>query len=205
MFNSRTDAREGPHHPGVANRFRSMTRAHLRTKPRWLRATCVGSVLVLLSGFCSSPLRAQTSARPDTMWADTSEAGLIVGYETLMQRYQTLRPRVSLDTAAMRTATHALLLDGLVVDETRSRLGATFYDLFYRRWEAPEGAAGHTITVQERPAPGLGAVVIVRVDDETVFGTRLQPRHAYIERAAKAAVYYARRHLQKETGSLFDY
>lgn len=120
--------------------------------------------------------------------ADTTRTAVLIGYRTLRRRLRALQPR---DSAVAIEA--SLLLEGLVVDQTRTRLGRQFYDLFYRRWEAPEGAAGLTVTVEERPAPGRGSVVTVRADGEVTFRARLQPDRGYLERAARAAIFYTRR------------
>lgn len=86
-------------------------------------------------------------------------------------------------------------LTGLVVDETRTTIGRDFYDVFYEAWEAPEGSVNYTVVVEEQPVPSLGARVIVRINDDVAFDTRLQPRYDQIRQAALAAVSYAQRTL----------
>ena len=147
---------------------------------------------------------AQTFPQSDSKQVSTfTTADIITGFESLKEHYRTLQPR---NKANDGPAAAALInLSGLVVDETRSRLGRQFYDLFYSQWEAPRGAGGHTVKVEERPGLGRGSVVFVRIDDELVYGSRLQPRYSEIEQAAKAAVYYATRHLQQQVGSRLGY
>ncbi len=134
--------------------------------------------------------------------ADTTDStrvdSLAIGYESLRRRYQSLERKDSLaeGVATNEAGDPRLMLDGLVVDETRSKLGRDFYDLFYSTWQAPGGAVNYTVTVQERPAPGMGTFVVVRVNDEISFQARLQPRYEFIGRAAEAAVYYVRRRLR---------
>ena len=162
----------------------------------------------MMAAFLLLPLpwyaAAQTFPQADSMQVSTFTAeDIITGFESLKEHYRTLQPR---NTAREGAATAAMInLSGLVVDETRSRLGRQFYDLFYSQWEAPRGAGGHTVKVEERPGLGRGSVVFVRIDDELVYGSRLQPRYSEIEQAAKAAVYYATRHLQQQISSQSTY
>ena len=86
-------------------------------------------------------------------------------------------------------------ISGLVVDETRTTIGRDFYAVFYEAWEAPEGSVNYTVVVEEQPVPSLGTRVIVRINDDVAFDTRLQPRYDQVREAALAAVMYAQRAL----------
>jgi curli production assembly/transport component CsgE len=86
-------------------------------------------------------------------------------------------------------------INGLVVDETRTTIGRDFYQVFYDAWVAPENSINYTIVVEEQPVPGRGTRLIVRLNDEVAFDTRLQPRYEQIQEAALAAVSYTRRAL----------
>ena len=90
-------------------------------------------------------------------------------------------------------------ITGLVVDETRTTIGRDFYDIFYEAWQPPEGSVNYTVVVEEQPVPSLGTRVIVRINDQVAFDTRLQPRYEMIQEAALAAVAYAQRVLASAT------
>lgn len=79
-------------------------------------------------------------------------------------------------------------ISGMVIDETRSKIGRDFYDLFYQNWTAPEEVSGFTITITEQPAPGLGTIISVKANDTETFKYRLQPRYDFIQQAAQYAV-----------------
>ncbi|MEX0661819.1 MAG: CsgE family curli-type amyloid fiber assembly protein [Balneolaceae bacterium] len=79
-------------------------------------------------------------------------------------------------------------LDGMIHDETRSKVGKDFYDIFYMYWQSPEEANNFTIHITETPAPSLGTVVSVEVNDSKTFTMKLQPRYEVIEEAGKSAV-----------------
>ncbi len=88
-----------------------------------------------------------------------------------------------------------LVLDGLVVDETMTKWGRDFYDVFYATWEAPESAVNFMITIREQPLPSMGTGITLILDNEIIFQARLQPRYEMIERVAEQAVYVAYRRL----------
>ena len=164
----------------------------------------------LLSG-PALDVRAQTSAdvRPDTAGRPAPPRDLALTYDELLREYRRYR-RVDApaDGSAADTAAspdpdvQRLEIDGLVVDETLTKLGRDFYEGFYRLWRAPEGAVNYTVTVQERPLPSIGTLVAVRVDDEVAFQVRLLPRADAIEGAARQAVAVAQQRLLSRTSAL---
>lgn len=76
-------------------------------------------------------------------------------------------------------------IDGLVVDQTLSRVGHLFCEELINGWEVP-GQVG-TITVRERPDLIAGNIVWVEVDDNIVYQERLGTRTSGIEEKAQAA------------------
>lgn len=76
-----------------------------------------------------------------------------------------------------------LEIDGLILDETRSKLARDFYETFYRNWSTLQiDAHGQTITIREMPARiGIGSVVVVEVNDKTITQLNLRPQTEVIE------------------------
>jgi hypothetical protein len=93
-----------------------------------------------------------------------------------------------------------LEIDGLVVDETVTRMGRDFYEVFHAAWEPPEGQFNYIIRLQEQPIPGLGTRVILLFNDEVLFQLQLQPRYDYIEELAQLAAQYTREELERRSG-----
>jgi curli production assembly/transport component CsgE len=87
-------------------------------------------------------------------------------------------------------------ISGMVIDETRSKIGRDFYDVFYQNWTAPEAVSGFTITISEQPAPGLGTIISVKANDTETFKYRLQPRYEFIQQAGKYAVNITQNYLK---------
>jgi curli production assembly/transport component CsgE len=90
-----------------------------------------------------------------------------------------------------------LEIDGLIVDETRTRIGSDFYDLFYTNWEAPLQARNFTIVITEQPVPQMGTRITLRVNDQDVAQFMLQPRYEIIEQYAQQSVQFLRQHLEE--------
>ncbi len=79
-------------------------------------------------------------------------------------------------------------ISGLVVDETLTKAGRDFYEVFYSQWEAPATELDYTIFIKELPAPGRGSQVMVYLDETELFNQPLQPRYDVIEAVAQYAV-----------------
>ncbi len=86
-------------------------------------------------------------------------------------------------------------IDGLIVDETATKVGRDFYDIFYGAWEPPDGAANYTVRIQEQPSPGLGSRVLVFLNEDALFQLQLQPRYEVVEMLGKEAAAYVREEL----------
>lgn len=96
---------------------------------------------------------------------------------------QGAQPRASQFEEHVRSSAD-LEVDGLIVDETITKIGRDFYDVFHRQWEAPPSAKNFTILIKERPTRGNGALIQVALNDELLFEQQLQPRYDVIEEVA---------------------
>lgn len=79
-------------------------------------------------------------------------------------------------------------IDGLLVDDTKTKSGKDFYDLFYGGWEAPVAAKNYSITVSEKPFRLTSTQVVVSINDNPVYQSILQPRQDIIEALAEEAI-----------------
>ncbi len=96
-------------------------------------------------------------------------------------------------------------IDGMIHDETRSRIGRDFYDIFYASWQSPPEASHYSIRITEQPAPNLGTIVAVEVNNTVTYRNRLQPRHDIIEEAGRFAVRQTYMFLQQNQQQLIIY
>ncbi len=76
-------------------------------------------------------------------------------------------------------------IDGLVIDESITKVGRDFYELFYNGWEPPEKASDYTIYIEEQPGRGRITAVEVRINEDVIFEGNLQPRYDYLEGLAE--------------------
>lgn len=152
----------------------------------------------------SSSDTAQTNEKKDGLERSNADTVQAENNEELLKEFRKAFEKMveskedSINEKKQQQAEKELMLelDGMVVDETRSRIGRDFYDLFYQNWQAPEEASNFTIRISEQPTPTLGSIVSVKVNDEMTFRYRLQPRFSLIERAAKFAAAKTRHHLE---------
>ena len=89
----------------------------------------------------------------------------------------------------------ALELDGLVINETRTRIGQDFYDYFYTLWEAPAKIADYTVYIEEKPIGIVGSWVSIKVNDTYIYRNRHTPRREELENSAEQAVALVRQYL----------
>ncbi len=87
-------------------------------------------------------------------------------------------------------------MNGLVIDETVTKIGRDFYELFYARWEAPSSSMGYTLYIKEQPQPGRGTRITVRLNDTELMTRALQAREELLLATATYAMRLARYHIQ---------
>lgn len=96
-------------------------------------------------------------------------------------------------------------IDGMIHDETRSKVGRDFYDVFYTNWQSPPDAYNFSISISEQPSPSLGTIIYVEVNDSETFRMRLQPRYDFIQQAGQYAVRQTYSYLQNNDHQLQIY
>ncbi|NOU60018.1 CsgE family curli-type amyloid fiber assembly protein [Marinifilum caeruleilacunae] len=99
------------------------------------------------------------------------------------------------NNASAESAELDMEIDGLIMDETISKVGRDFYDMFYSGWNAPKNAKNFTITIKEMVLPGLATQVTVMVNDNEVFKQRVQPRYDILEQMSNYAIQQTGRYL----------
>ncbi|NND63336.1 MAG: hypothetical protein HKN48_09095 [Flavobacteriaceae bacterium] len=68
-------------------------------------------------------------------------------------------------------------IDELIVDETISKAGRDFYEIFFTQWVWPKTDESFTIYIKERPARANSTQVQIFVNDLLVFESFLQPKY----------------------------
>ena len=78
-------------------------------------------------------------------------------------------------------------IDGLIMDETMTKVGRDFYDMFFSVWIAPEKVKNYTVTIKEMVLPGIATEISVLVNESLVFKQKVQPRYDVLEQMTKYA------------------
>lgn len=79
-------------------------------------------------------------------------------------------------------------IDGLLVNDTKTKTGKDFYDLFYDGWEAPAAAKNYSITVSEKPFRLTSTMIVVSINENVVYQDILQPRQDILEAQTEEAI-----------------
>ncbi len=112
--------------------------------------------------------------------------------DTLIQKLpveiQKLIETITTENAKTTPEEPSLEIEGLVVDETRTKAGHDFYDNFYNLWEAPQQAKNFSIVVRELPFRANTTQVQILVNDELVVNSILQPKQDFVTELAGMAV-----------------
>ncbi|MDX8339498.1 CsgE family curli-type amyloid fiber assembly protein [Draconibacterium sp. IB214405] len=89
-----------------------------------------------------------------------------------------------------------LEIDGLLFDETKTKSGRDFYDLFFRDWEAPANSKNYSIFITEKPYRLTTTQIQIKINETLVFQSFLQPRGDIVEALAQQAVSQTQLYLQ---------
>ena len=92
-------------------------------------------------------------------------------------------------------------IDGLIIDQTQTRIGQEFYQNFVTFWEAPLGIEDYNILITEMANPTWGSWIWIEVgglvSKEIVYRETLKPRLEEIEETAKKGVEVVREYLYR--------
>lgn len=149
----------------------------------FLNKRCIlllGAILILL------PISLQGQNQQPSMQADSAQVEDTVNMKTQMV-LESLLERLQNKQQEKQGALD-LEIDGLIVDNTVTKMGRDFYEIFINKWEAPANAKNFTITIRELPALGIATAVVVEINDHQVVEVPLQPRYEVIEGIAAYAV-----------------
>lgn len=99
-----------------------------------------------------------------------------------------LYENLMMEKSALKSKADEPEIDGLIFDETRSKAGHEFYEIFFNNWEPPRGASNFAIYISEMPFAMNLSIISVKLNDYEVINTRLQPRGDFIVGLAADAV-----------------
>jgi len=96
-------------------------------------------------------------------------------------------------------------VNGIVLDETRSKTGRDFYNAFYDAWSKSKGVENSVVRVAEKPGPGMGSIVYVEVNYEEIFELRLRPGDQRTKQAGTIAAARTLGYLKENSNKTLTY
>jgi hypothetical protein len=75
-----------------------------------------------------------------------------------------------------------------VFDETITKIGSDFYRMFYSEWENTSLITGLSIYIGEKPMPGMGTRIWVKVEDRYTFMAFVRPNLEQLRQSVNQAL-----------------
>lgn len=72
-------------------------------------------------------------------------------------------------------------ISGLMIDETKSKIGKDFYDLFYIQYNQNPDKSNSAITITELPARGTSGQINIQIDDKVIYSFMTNPSEDYLK------------------------
>ncbi|MCS3529791.1 curli production assembly/transport protein CsgE [Chryseobacterium sp. JUb7] len=72
-------------------------------------------------------------------------------------------------------------LKGLTIDETKSKIGKDFYDLFYLQYSQLPDKSNAAITITELPTRGNSGQITIEIDDKVIYSFMTNPSEDYLK------------------------
>jgi len=167
--------------------------SHYHKTNIYLSAICLGVLLTNTRVYAQqkTPTK-QPNIKSATTQQNTSPAAPLPAKkveEALRLLLQATAPAQDSAQSSSRRRFRPTEIEGLVLDQTVSKIGHDFYDVFYTRWEPPANLGDFTVVIREKPARGgFGSLISVEVNEAELLELPLQPRYDVIEEAALYSV-----------------
>lgn len=84
-------------------------------------------------------------------------------------------------TANVVEKEEAFELSGLTIDETKSKVGRDFYDLFYIQYNQISDKSNSAITITELPTRGTSGQINIQIDDKLIYSFMTNPSEDYLK------------------------
>lgn len=134
--------------------------------------------------FTSTLVRGQVQSTSESQKSDTTQ----VTKSNTPEFLKSLVEEVKNQNSVKKSSDVVLEIDGLLIDDTKTKGGRDFYDLFFRDWVAPPDAKNYSIFIVERPFRLNQTTIEISINEILVFQAFLQPRVDYIEELALQSI-----------------
>lgn len=167
---------------------------------RRLRRFGYSSLIVFCFLFDSSLVLAQElsgekTQNKDAESSDEIKEKTLETQKTLELLFKEMQNKIEKEGETQETKEPALEIDGLIMNETKTKIGRDFYDYFFTLWVAPPGIQNYTIFIIEKPLGVMGSLIWVKINDTFIYGNKHKPSIRDIENGATSSVNIAKQYL----------
>ena len=94
------------------------------------------------------------------------------------------------DSLQVRKSSGEMDIDRLIVNETITKAGNDFHEMFFTQWLWPEALSDEAfiVVISERPFRGIFTQIRISINDLLVFESFLQPKYDQVENLSSWAV-----------------
>lgn len=89
-------------------------------------------------------------------------------------------------------------IDGIIMDETMSKSGRDFYEIFFANWQKPRAYKNYYVKIKERPFRMNTTLIEVYLKEQLMYQQILKRRFDEVEQMAKQAVLIVQRQIYYE-------
>ena len=156
----------------------------------------------MISGRGSETVAEDTETRAE--FDDETMAAFREAFEAVMKE-ENETEREAEDDDTVELPVMYTNVNGIVLDETRSKTGRDFYNAFYDTWSKSKGVENSVVRVAEKPGPGMVSIVYVEVNYEEIFELRLRPGDQRTKQAGTIAAARTLGYLKENSNKTLTY
>ncbi|WP_228458614.1 curli production assembly/transport protein CsgE [Chryseobacterium aureum] len=83
-------------------------------------------------------------------------------------------------------------LRGLTIDETKTKVGKDFYDLFYMQYSQLPDKSSSAVTITELPLRGTSGQINIQIEDKIIYSFMTNPAEDYLKEQLVYSLKYIR-------------
>lgn len=89
-------------------------------------------------------------------------------------------------------------LKGLTIDETKTKVGKDFYDMFYIQYSQLPDKSSSAITISELPLRGTSGQINIQIDDKVIYSFMTNPGEDYLKEQLAFSLKYIKEFTAKK-------
>lgn len=89
-------------------------------------------------------------------------------------------------------------LKGLTIDETKTKVGKDFYDMFYIQYSQLPDKSSSAVTISELPLRGTSGQINIQMDDKIIYSFMTNPGEDYLKEQLAVSLKYIKEFATKK-------